>query len=65
MIVFGLFRLDSKQHKVKSKDEFWLTFKDGQGNVLKVKGELADFERYDIDDPLDIHQLLAQAKLEA
>jgi hypothetical protein len=64
MIVFGLFQLDSKQHRVKTKDEYWLTFKDDKGNTLKVKGEEEDFEKYDVGDDIDIHKLLAQAKLD-
>ncbi|MCJ7572930.1 hypothetical protein MUO93_01540 [Candidatus Bathyarchaeota archaeon] len=63
MIVFGLFQLDSKQHKVKTKDEYWLTFKDERGNTLKMKGEEEDFEKYSIGDEIDVHRLLGQSKL--
>ena len=63
MIVFGLFQLDSKQHKVKTKDEYWLTFKDEHGNTLKIKGEEEDFEKYGIGDEFDAHRLLGQSKL--
>jgi len=63
MIVLGLFQLDSKQHKVKTKDEYWLIFKDDKGNTLKVKGEEEDFEKYSIDDEIDVHRLLGQSKL--
>lgn len=63
MIVLGIFQLDSKQHKVKTKDEYWLTFKDDKGNTLKVKGEEEDFEKYSIGDEIDIHRLLGQSKL--
>ena len=65
MISFGLFQLDSKQHRVKTKDEFWLIFKDDKGNTLKVKGEEEDLEKYDVGDDIDIHKLLAWANLEA
>jgi hypothetical protein len=63
MIVFGLFQLDSKQHRVKTKDEYWLTFKDEFGNTLKIKGEEEDFEKYSISDEFDVHRLLGQLKL--
>lgn len=63
MIVFGLFQLDSKQHKVKTKDEYWLTFKDERGNTLKMKGEEEGFEKYSIGDEIDVHRLLGQSKL--
>ena len=63
MIVFGLFQLDSKQHKVKTKDEYWLTFKDERGNTLKMKGGEEDFEKYSIGDEIDVHKLLGQSKL--
>ena len=63
MIVFGLFQLDSKQHKVKTKDEYWLTFKDERGNTLKLKGGEEDFEKYSIGDEIDVHKLLGQSKL--
>jgi len=63
MIVFGLFQLDSKQHKVKTKDEYWLTFKDERGNTLKIKGGEEDFEKYNIGDEFDVHRLLGQSKL--
>jgi hypothetical protein len=63
VIVFGLFQLDSKQHRVKTKDEYWLTFKDEHGNILKVKGGEEDFEKYGVGDEFDVHRLLGQSKL--
>ena len=63
MIVLGSFHLDSKQHRVKTRDEYWLTFKDEHGNTLKIKGGEEDFEKYSIGDEIDIHRLLGQSKL--